>query len=81
MRRKQLHNCHSGANNLCDVDYLRRNRARFEESDIVLLQMEIPFESVCYAVELASGLHKTVILNPAPHRTACLMKYMRDWTI
>lgn len=55
-----------GANNLCDVDYLRRNRARFEESDIVLLQMEIPFESVCYAVELASGLHKTVILNPAP---------------
>ena len=55
-----------GANNLCDVDYLRRNRARFEESDIVLLQMEIPFESVCYAVELASELHKTVILNPAP---------------
>ena len=32
----------------------------------MLLQMEIPFESVCYAVELASGLHKTVILNPAP---------------
>ena len=32
----------------------------------MLLQMEIPFESVCYAVELASELHKTVILNPAP---------------
>ena len=47
----------------------------------MLLQMEIPFESVCYAVELASGLHKTVILNPAPAPDTCLMKYMRDWTI
>lgn len=55
-----------GANNACDVDYLKRNRRCFEESDLVLLQMEIPFESVCYAIEEAHELHKTVILNPAP---------------
>lgn len=55
-----------GANNCCDTDYLDQNRRCFEECDIVLLQMEIPLESVCYAVRLAKSLGKTVILNPAP---------------
>ena len=55
-----------GANRCCDIEYLKQNQAYFEDCDIVLLQMEIPYESVCYAVDVASKLHKTVILNPAP---------------
>lgn len=55
-----------GANSLCDVAYLEQNLRYIEDSSIVLLQMEIPFESVCYAVRRAKALGKTVILNPAP---------------
>lgn len=55
-----------GANQRCDVEYLQQNRDLFLHSDIVLLQMEIPRESVFYAVRLARELGKTVILNPAP---------------
>lgn len=55
-----------GANQRCDVEYLQQNRDLFLHSDIVLLQMEIPSESVFYAVRLARELGKTVILNPAP---------------
>lgn len=54
-----------GANNLCDVDYLRRNRARFEESDIVLLQMEIPLTRLLRG-GAGQWAAQTVILNPAP---------------
>lgn len=35
-------------------------------SDIVLLQMEIPEETLYYAIDLAHSLGKTIILNPAP---------------
>lgn len=60
-----------GANNCCDIPYLESKRRYIQDSDIVLLQMEIPLESVCYAVRLAKSLGKTVILNPAP-APACL---------
>lgn len=34
--------------------------------EIILFQMEIPEETLYYAIELAHGLGKTIILNPAP---------------
>ena len=34
--------------------------------DIILFQMEIPEETLYYAIELAHSLGKTIILNPAP---------------
>lgn len=55
-----------GANERCDVDYLIRQDGAFAESDIVMLQMEIPPDSVYYAIRRAKELGKTVILNPAP---------------
>ena len=56
----------SGANARCDVDYLKAQRALFHDCDLLLLQMEIPLESVVYAAKKAKSLGKTVILNPAP---------------
>ena len=37
-----------------------------EQSDIVLMQLEIPMETIEYVAELACSKGKTVILNPAP---------------
>ncbi|MFP4268297.1 MAG: ribokinase [Spirochaetaceae bacterium] len=36
------------------------------ESDIVLLQLEIPLETAAYVIDRASSLNKKIILNPAP---------------
>lgn len=55
-----------GANSCCDESYLAANRHLFEESGIVLIQMEIPCQSVYYAIRLARQLGKIIILNPAP---------------
>lgn len=56
----------SGANTQCDPSYLKEQEALFHACDILLLQMEIPVESVVYAAKKAKSLGKTVILNPAP---------------
>jgi len=56
----------SGANGLCSAEYLKNQSEAFQESDIMIVQMEIPYDSVYYAVEKADKLGKTVILNPAP---------------
>ena len=37
-------------------------------SDIVILQLEIPFDTVCYVAEKAKEAGKCVILDPAPAR-------------
>lgn len=55
-----------GANNECDTNYLQEYEATFENSDIVILQMEIPLDTIRYAVQKAAQLGKRVILNPAP---------------
>lgn len=55
-----------GANKQCSVGYLKENDRLFEESDYILLQMEIPPEAVYYAVQRGKQLGKPVILNPAP---------------
>jgi ribokinase len=55
-----------GANTECDVEYLKHKDELFQECDIILLQMEIPYETIYYAVHRANELKKTIILNPAP---------------
>ncbi|AZK48052.1 ribokinase [Paenibacillus lentus] len=55
-----------GANDLCNRDYVKAHEKLIEAADIVILQMEIPYEAVYEAVELASKHSKIVILNPAP---------------
>lgn len=55
-----------GANNMCSVDYLREKEFLFDECDYVVLQMEIPYDAVFYAIKKAKERGKTVVLNPAP---------------
>lgn len=37
-----------------------------QNSDIVVMQLEIPLKTVTYVKELASSLHKLIIVDPAP---------------
>ncbi|HEY4391414.1 MAG TPA: ribokinase [Paenibacillus sp.] len=46
-----------------DID---RHEDKLKQADIVLLQLEIPVETVFYAAKKAKALGKTVVLNPAP---------------
>lgn len=48
-----------------DIDQAREEILR---SDIILMQLEIPLETVSYAANIAHGAGKKVILNPAPAR-------------
>lgn len=55
-----------GANSLCNLDYIFHSADLIKHSDYILLQMEIPFETVEYAVNKAYEAEKIIILNPAP---------------
>ncbi|PXX48566.1 ribokinase [Hungatella effluvii] len=55
-----------GANKDCDLEYLKAQDKLFGWCGLVVLQMEIPYESVLYAAQRAKEEKKTVILNPAP---------------
>ena len=55
-----------GANNFCSVAYLQEHDLLFQQAEYIMLQMEIPYDAVFYAIRRASELKKTVILNPAP---------------
>lgn len=55
-----------GANEECDVAYIKENDLLIKSASIILLQMEIPYESICYSIRRAHELGKRIILNPAP---------------
>lgn len=46
-----------------DIDELEE---QIKNSDIIILQLEIPFETVYRVIELGHKYEKTIILNPAP---------------
>ena len=56
-----------GANNCVTPDIIRNNEHLFEEADYVLMQLEIPMESVSEAAKLGKKHGCTVVLNPAPY--------------
>lgn len=56
----------SGANAVLSCQDVDDNMDLFREADIVIVQLEIPLETVCYGVKAAKKLGKTVILDPAP---------------
>ncbi|MGC4378565.1 ribokinase [Fictibacillus sp. Mic-4] len=56
----------SGANDHVTTDYVEAKRSVIAESDILLLQLEIPLASVKKAVQIAKENGVKVILNPAP---------------
>lgn len=55
-----------GANSAFRPEDIEANRALIEQCEIMILQLEIPLDTVCYAAKLAKSLGKTVILDPAP---------------
>lgn len=55
-----------GANALVTREMIDRNRPLMKESDIVVLQLEIPLDTVTYAARTAKEYGKIVILDPAP---------------
>lgn len=68
----------SGANaNLLPTDIAKVEEA-VEQADLILLQLEIPMETVEYVSEIAFRKNKKVILNPAPAHplSAALLKHL-----
>lgn len=55
-----------GANAHCYSEDLDLHEETIAEADLVLLQLEIPLETVEYAITLARKHGKIVMLNPAP---------------
>ncbi|WP_121663623.1 ribokinase [Metabacillus litoralis] len=55
-----------GANHELTPDMVRENEKIIADANIILLQLEIPIESVKLSIELASKHSVPVILNPAP---------------
>ena len=56
----------AGANGSVTPEYLRRVKRLLDEAAIVLLQLEIPMETVLWAAEYCAGQGKLVMLDPAP---------------
>ena len=57
-----------GANARVDRAYIDSVRAAIEAADAVVMQLEIPVDTVCYAAKLAKEMGKPVVLDPAPAR-------------
>ncbi|MDR2057472.1 MAG: ribokinase [Dysgonamonadaceae bacterium] len=55
-----------GANSALSVKDIEKARTAIETADLLLMQLEIPIETVEYAAEIASRRGVKVILNPAP---------------
>ena len=71
-----------GANRFVTEDVIESNKALFDWADILVMQYEIPTDSVLAAARIAKEKGKTVILNPAPVKDvdAGLYGYV-DWIV
>ena len=59
----------SGANMLLNEQYVDKMLEEMFEGDILLMQLEIPLQTVEYAARKAFGKGVKVVLNPAPARS------------
>lgn len=55
-----------GANSFVTASYVESKQAIIAESDVLIVQLEIPLDGVQKAVDIAKENGVTVILNPAP---------------
>ena len=71
----------AGANAYCGVEYLKECEDELKACDILMLQLEIPYDAVWYLAKRARALGKTVILNPAPAPDAIPADVLKcvDW--
>lgn len=60
---------HQGANELLRPETIESKAEIIKQADYILLQLEIPMETVIRTAEIAKAFGKTVILNPAPCKT------------
>lgn len=58
----------AGTNNCVDIDYINEVRDAILECEIVLLQHEIPQETIEYVIDLCADNGVKVVLNPGPAR-------------
>ena len=56
----------SGANAALTPDHLKQAQEAITEADVLVVQLEIPMETVRAAVEMAAKADVDVVLNPAP---------------
>ena len=56
----------AGANNLVSKEIIDKNKDVILAADAVIMQLEIPMETVVYAAKIAHKAGVKVILNPAP---------------
>jgi len=56
----------SGANAHLTVRDITRTNNNIENASVILMQLEIPVETVEYVASVAAALGKNIILNPAP---------------
>lgn len=57
-----------GANEHVDSDLVDKHRDLISQSDVLLLQLEIPMETVIHTLKIASEYNVPVIVNPAPYQ-------------
>ena len=57
-----------GANDYITPEYVENARHVIEEADLIMVQQEIPEETVAYLADLSEQLGKRLLLNPAPAR-------------
>lgn len=55
-----------GANDEVTVELVQKQLAVLDDCDIVVVQMEIPLETIEFVIDYAHEHGKTIILNPAP---------------
>lgn len=55
-----------GANRNLNPEYIQKVQSEIEWADIIVMQMEIPYETVRLVCEIASKWGKKIILNAAP---------------
>jgi len=55
-----------GANNFIDEQLIDENEKLIDEYDIIVLQLEIPIETVEYIIDIAYKKNKIIILNLSP---------------
>jgi len=68
----------SGANSSLNASDIDKASAEIESADLVLMQLEIPIDTVEYVAEMANKKGIKVILNPAPAQALSnkLLKYL-----
>ncbi|MEX0882435.1 MAG: ribokinase, partial [Cyclobacteriaceae bacterium] len=55
-----------GANNFLRPADVDQNQALLRQATVVLMQMEVPMETIQHVADLGKSMEKKIILNPAP---------------